>query len=70
MVGPSWHIVGATAGTRVDGESAEAYLYQSIVSPNAHVVEGFQPSLMPPTYRDTLTASQLADILAYLLNLK
>ena len=69
MVGPSWHNVGATAATRVAGQSAAAYLYESIVSPNAHVVEGFQPNLMPPTYRDTLTAPQLADIIAYLLRL-
>jgi len=69
MVGPSWHNVGAAAPTRVTGQSAAAYLYQSIVSPNAHVVDGFQPNLMPPTYRDALTAPQLADIIAYLLSL-
>jgi cytochrome c551/c552 len=69
MVGPSWHNLGATAATRVTGQSAAAYLYESIVSPNAHVVEGFQPNLMPPTYRDALTAPQLADIIAYLLSL-
>ncbi|HHY57786.1 MAG TPA: c-type cytochrome [Chloroflexi bacterium] len=69
MVGPSWYNVGATAATRVAGQSAAAYLYESIVAPNAHVVEGFQPNLMPSTYRDTLTATQLADIIAYLLSL-
>ena len=69
MVGPSWYNLGATAATRVPGQSAAAYLYTSIVAPNAHVVEGFQPNLMPPTYRDALTAPQLADIIAYLLSL-
>ena len=70
LVGPSWYSVGATAATRVEGESAPAYLYQSITDPNAHIVEGFQPNLMPQIYKDTLTPAQLADIIAYLLSLK
>ena len=69
MVGPSWWNLGATAATRVPRQSAAAYLYTSIVAPNDYVVEGFQPNLMPPTYRDALTAPQLADIIAYLLRL-
>ncbi|HAJ37629.1 MAG TPA: hypothetical protein DCL15_18330, partial [Chloroflexi bacterium] len=68
MVGPSWYNLGVTAATRVPEQSAAAYLYTSIVAPNAHVVEGFQPNLMPQTYRDALTAPQLADIIAYLLS--
>lgn len=69
-VGPSWHNLGAVAATRVQGQSAEAYLYFSIVDPNAHLVEGFQAGLMPATYQDMLTAEQIADIIAYLLTLK
>jgi cytochrome c551/c552 len=69
-VGPSWHNLGAVAATRVEGQSAEAYLYFSIVDPNAHLVEGFQAGLMPATYQDMLTAEQIADIIAYLLTLK
>ncbi|MBE2238296.1 MAG: c-type cytochrome [Caldilineaceae bacterium] len=69
MVGPSWHNIGAVAATRVAGESAAAYLYQSITEPNAHVVEGFLPNLMPATYQDTLAPGQIADIIAYLLSL-
>lgn len=69
-VGPSWHNLGVAAATRVQGQSAEAYLYFSIVDPNAHLVEGFQAGLMPATYQDMLTAEQIADIIAYLLTLK
>ncbi|MCS6825694.1 MAG: c-type cytochrome [Caldilinea sp.] len=70
MVGPSWHNLGAVAATRVEGQSAEAYLYASIVEPNVHLVDGFQAGLMPATYQDMLTAEQIADIIAYLLTLK
>lgn len=69
LVGPSWYGVGSHAATRVAGESAPFYLYQSILEPNAHVVEGFTPDLMPKVYADTLSTAQIADIVAYLLSL-
>ncbi len=69
LVGPSWYDVGSHAATRVAGESAPFYLYQSIMEPNAHVVEGFTPDLMPKVYADTLSTAQIADIVAYLLSL-
>jgi hypothetical protein len=66
IVGPSLAGVGARAGTRREGFTPETYLYQSIVNPNAYVVEGFQPGLMPQTFRQTLTDQQLADLVAFL----
>ncbi len=70
QVGPSWYNVAGHAETRVPGESAEAYLYNSITHPNDFVVEGFQPNLMPQIYEATLSQEQLADIIAYLLTLR
>jgi len=70
MVGPSWYGIGSYAATRVARESAPYYLYQSIMDPNAHVVEGFMPDLMPKVYADTLSTAQIADIVAYLLSLQ
>jgi cytochrome c551/c552 len=70
LVGPSWFGIGAHAATRVAGESAEAYLYRSIVAPNDHVVEGFVAGIMPPVYGDTIPAPDLADIISYLLSLQ
>ncbi|MCB0042111.1 MAG: c-type cytochrome [Caldilinea sp.] len=70
LVGPSWYGVGSHAENRVPGESAPFYLYQSIMEPNAHVVEGFTPDLMPKVYADTLSTAQIADIVAYLLSLQ
>ncbi len=68
--GSSWHNIGALAATRVEGQSAETYLYLSIVDPNIHIVEGSQPNVMPSTYKDILTPVQFADIIAYLLTIK
>lgn len=70
LVGPSWYGVGSRAATRVAGESAEEYLYRSIVAPNDHVVEGFVAGIMPPVYGDTIPAPDLADIISYLLSLQ
>lgn len=70
LVGPSWYSVGATAGERVEGQSAGLYLYTSIVEPNAYVNEGYVAGLMPLTYGETLSDGQMADIIAYLLTLR
>jgi len=67
MVGPTWSNLAETAATRVEGESAIEYIYTSITDPNAHVVDGFPPNVMAPTYGDTLSDQDLADIITYLL---
>lgn len=70
LVGPSLAKVGADAGSRVSGQSAGAYLRESVVDPNAHVVEGFASNLMPATYGTQLSEQQIDDLVAYLLTLK
>jgi mono/diheme cytochrome c family protein len=50
--------------------SPEQYLFESIVDPNVFVVSGFASGLMPPTYGNTLTDQNMADLIAYLLSLK
>ena len=70
MPGPTWRGVGQTAATREAAQSAELYLYNSIVHPNAHVVEGFPPNIMIQTYRELLADQEIADLIAYLLTLQ
>ena len=70
VVGPSQADVGARAETAVEGMSAEEYLRQSIVDPNAHLAEGFGPDLMHQTYGEELTNTQINDLVAYMLTLK
>lgn len=55
--------------------SAEQYLFESIVDPNAHIVEGDYKlpdgtSKMPKIYSTQLDQQMVADIIAYLLTLK
>jgi cytochrome c2 len=70
IVGPSLAKIGAEAGSRQSGQSASDYLHQSIVEPDAHVVEGFAAGLMPATYGGALSEQQIADLVAYMLTLK
>ena len=66
----------ATEGTwtRVQNErlaatgyaTGEEYLIESIVNPEAYVVDGYNGGIMPGTFKDQLTAQQLANIIAYL----
>lgn len=70
LVGPSLAGVGTRAETRVPGMSAEAYLMQSLVKPDAYVVEGFQPGQMRPDLAEALTQQQLDDLVAFLLTLR
>ena len=66
LVGPSLNGVGARAGTRRPDYPPEAYLYEAVTNPNAFVVDGFQAGIMPPNFKDTLSAQQLADVIAFL----
>ena len=67
LVGPSLAGGAARAATRRPGYAPELYLYESITNPNAFVVEGFQPDIMPKTFADTLNPQELADVIAFLL---
>jgi nitric oxide reductase subunit C len=69
LVGPSMAGIGTRAGSTVSGQSAEQYITNSIVDPNAHLVEGFAQGIMQ-SYKDAVSEQQLKDLTAYLLTLK
>ena len=58
---------GAVKGRKRDRVLVLNRVAQSIVEPDAHVVEGFNPGIMPP-YTD-LSEADLAHLVAYLLSL-
>lgn len=67
MVGPSMADAATVASGAVDGLSAEEFLRQSIVEPDAYITEGFMPGLMPQDYGSTLSIQQIDDLVAFLL---
>ena len=67
-LGPSLQGIATTAETRVPGLSAEEYITQSIMDPNAFVVDGFPSGLMPQNYGETLTTQDIANVVVFLLS--
>jgi mono/diheme cytochrome c family protein len=70
LVGPSLAHIGTTAKTRVEGLSAEDYLHESVVAPNAYVVDGFLEGTMQQNFGQVLTSDELDQIVAYLMTLE
>ena len=70
VVGPSFDGVATRAETSVPGLTAAEYLYQSIVDPNAYIVEGFEPGVMLDNFEDILTQKEIGDLVAFLLTLE
>ena len=72
-VGPDLTYIGLTAGERVPGMSAEAYIHQSIVEPNAYLAPECPnapclPGIMPQNFATRLSAQQIETMVAFLLN--
>jgi cytochrome c oxidase subunit 2 len=57
--------VGPNLSEVLKGKDA-AFIQQSIVDPNAEIAKGFSPNIMPQTYGSTLSAKELADLVAFL----
>ena len=70
ILGPTMLNIKDVAGSRVAGQSAEEYLYNSIVNPNDYIVDGFGPSIMPLTWGDVYSEDEINDIVAYILTLE
>ncbi|MCW5876531.1 MAG: cytochrome c [Anaerolineales bacterium] len=69
IVGPPLAGIAQTAGGRVPGLDAAAYLEQSILEPGAYIVEGYA-DLMPPALAQLLRPEELRAIVAYMLTLE
>ena len=77
IVGPSHAGLATRAGETVrdpgytgEAETAEGYLRESIVSPNAYVEEGFAPNVMYQKFSEDLTDREIADLVAFMMTLK
>ena len=67
-LGPSLQGIATTAETRVPGLSAGEYITQSIMDPNAFVVDDFPSGLMPQNFAETLTTQDIANVVVFLLS--
>jgi cytochrome c oxidase subunit 2 len=65
-IAPPFQDIAERAANRRSPLTAAAYLYESVISPLAYVVEGFNPA-MPQDYATRLSDQELGDIIAYLL---
>jgi len=70
VVGPSLSGIANTAASRIPGRSAEEYIRESILDPNAYVVEGFIAGTMPLVWANMLSDEQVSNLVAYLMTLK
>lgn len=70
IVGPSLAGIGTIAETRIPGTSAQEYLRESIIHPDAHLVEFYPSGVMPSAYDDALNDEQIADLVAFMLTLE
>ena len=65
-IGPSLDELAQAAGQREPGTSAEEYVEQSILDPEAFTVEGFQSGVMP-SFEGRLSERQVQTLVDYLL---
>jgi mono/diheme cytochrome c family protein len=63
--GPDLDKLAADAQKANRGSLAQ-YVEESIVDPNAYVVPGFNPGIMPQNFKQTLKPQQIADLVAFL----
>jgi len=59
-------VTGPNLDEELPGES-EAAVREMIVDPNAEIVKGYPPNVMPQTYEQELTPKELEDLVKYLL---
>jgi len=75
IVGPSMTGIATRAGSTVPGQSAEEYIHESIVNPNAYLVPECPTGpctagLMPQTFSTLLSPAELDGLVQYLMTLE
>ncbi len=72
-VGPTWKGIAGSNATFADNSSGvrdDAYLRESILAPDAKVVKGFNPGIMPKNFGEKLNADQVNALIEYMKTLK
>jgi mono/diheme cytochrome c family protein len=66
-VGPNFGNLYENAQTRVAGMSAEEYIHQSIVQPNAYIVEGYVSGIMPQNFDQQMSEEEIDAMVTWLI---
>jgi cytochrome c oxidase subunit 2 len=72
-VGPSWQGIYQSQEPLADGTTVtvdEAYLHESIIDPNAKIVAGFNPGVMPQNFEEVLTEEQISDVIEFIKSVR
>ena len=67
VIGPGHDDLAEAAAQRRAPLTAEAYIYESIIYPDRHIVDGYQAGVMPKNYATSISDEDLGDLIAYLL---
>ncbi len=63
-IGPNLSKV--TADAKSAGQPLATFTQDSIVNPNAFIAKGYQANVMPQTFGQSLSAKQIADVVAFI----
>ena len=66
-VGPSLQGISQRAGLLVPNLSAQEYIKQSILNPDAYIVSGYSPAVMFSHYKDELSNAEVEALIDFLL---
>lgn len=66
--GPNLGNLYELAGSIVPGQDAAAYVHTSIVDPNAHVLEGYTPGLMPQDFSTKMSEEEINSLVQWILD--
>lgn len=69
QIAPSLVNFRDVAGSRLEGQDAYTYAYNSIRYANAYIVDGYQANIMP-VYDDMLTDQEIYELIAYIWTLE
>ncbi len=69
-MGPNLTKLAKEADSRKKGMTGQAYIIESISTPNAYVVKGFEPDIMPSDFAQKITMSEMNLIVNALLGKK
>lgn len=70
IVGPSLAGIANRAATRVEGRTAEQYIEESILNPDAYRPPGFESQQMDTSLAKLLTVDEVEELVAYLMTLE